>query len=179
MKKAQNEILKFAPFDLKNIQSLMNFYKMLSKDYKCGELHENIILNPNKKSSFLYLEQRQDEIIFGFKDTNNDLYQSLLKSKDNKIFGYKQTKQEEIIAPLIKNIKNYSYIEGGALVTFHKPLLKSYMLTQLQRVKQLSKQSEMKQLSQMSELSESPEMSEMSKLSEMSEPSELPHMSDK
>ncbi|KJP87591.1 hypothetical protein AK88_02759 [Plasmodium fragile] len=138
MKKAQNEVIKFMPFDLKNKQSLINLYKMLSKDYKCGELHENIILNPDHKSSFLYVQQSQHEIIFGFKDTNNDLYQRLLKLKDNKIFGYEQTKQDEKISNLIKNIQNYSYIKGGAIVTFHKSLLKNYILTQIQKLKELS-----------------------------------------
>ncbi|CAA9991288.1 conserved Plasmodium protein, unknown function [Plasmodium knowlesi strain H] len=138
MKKVQNEVLKFASFDLKNRQSLINFYKMLNKDYKCGELHENIILNPDNKSSFLYVQQSQHEITFGFKDTNNDLYQRLVKLKDSKIFGYEQTEQDEKIAQLIKNIQNYSYIKGGALVTFHKPLLKNYVLTQLQKLKELS-----------------------------------------
>ncbi|CAG9472565.1 conserved Plasmodium protein, unknown function [Plasmodium vivax] len=143
MKRAHSEVLKFAPFNLKNRHSLISFYKMLSKEYKCGELHQNIILNPDEKSSFLYLQQSQDEIIFGFKDTNNGLYQKLVKLKDSRIFGYEQTKQEEVIAPLIKDIKNYSYIEGGALVTFHKPLLKSYMLSQLQELQKMQKLKEL------------------------------------
>ncbi|GAW83857.1 hypothetical protein, conserved [Plasmodium gonderi] len=138
MKKVKNEILKFSPFELNNRQSLINFYKVLNKEYICGELHQNIILNPEKKSPFLYLELRKNEITFGFKDTNNDLYQQLVKIKDKKIFGQTLTIHDEQIAHLIKDIKNYSYIQGGALVTFDKTMLKNYVHIQLQKLNEIA-----------------------------------------
>ncbi|SCQ17294.1 conserved Plasmodium protein, unknown function [Plasmodium ovale] len=138
MKKVVNEIVKFSSFDLKSNQSLLNFYKVLSKEYKCGEIHENLILNPNQKSSFLYFELRKNEVILGFKDTNDELYQKLLKIKDSHIFGNNNTKSDEQISHLIKDIKNYSYIQGGALIIFHKKLLKEYIALQLQKRKEVT-----------------------------------------
>ncbi|CRH02912.1 conserved Plasmodium protein, unknown function [Plasmodium relictum] len=137
MKKVKDEILNFLSFDLKNKKSLINFYKILNKEYTCGEIHKNLILNPNQKSSFLYFEIRQNEIVLGFKDANNDLYQKLLKIKDSKIFG-ENIKEEEDISHLIKDIKNYSYIQGGALITFHKKLLIDYIILKLEKFKEIT-----------------------------------------
>ncbi|CRG97122.1 conserved Plasmodium protein, unknown function [Plasmodium gallinaceum] len=137
MKKVKNEISNFLSFDLKNKQSLINFYKVLNKEYICGEIHKNLILNPNQKSSFLYFELRQNEVVLGFKDTNNDLYQKLLKIKDSKIFG-DDIKEDEDISHLIKDIKNYSYIQGGAIITFHKKLLTDYIILKLEKFKEIT-----------------------------------------
>ncbi|SBS91432.1 conserved Plasmodium protein, unknown function [Plasmodium malariae] len=138
MKKMKKEILKFLFLDLKNNkQSLTNFYKILNKEYICGEIHKNLLLNPDEKSSFLYFEIRQNDVILGFKDTNNQLYQKLVNIKDKKIFGQHKTKNEENIANLIKDIKNYSYIQGGALVSFHKKLLKDFITLQLENFKEI------------------------------------------
>ncbi|KEG03806.1 conserved Plasmodium protein, unknown function [Plasmodium vinckei vinckei] len=137
MKRVKNSVVNFSAFDLSNKQSLINFYKSLNREYICGEIHNNLILNPDPKSSFLYFEHRQNEIILGFKDTNNELYQKLIKIKDSYIFDESQTKTDQDIGNLIKDIKNYSYIQGGAMITFHKQLLKNYVALQIQKFKEI------------------------------------------
>lgn len=79
MKKIKNELIPFLHYDLKSAQSLVSFNKLLNKEYISGEIHNNLILNTNNKSGFLYFELGQNEVILGFKNTNHELYQKLLQ----------------------------------------------------------------------------------------------------
>ncbi|SOV17134.1 conserved Plasmodium protein, unknown function [Plasmodium sp. gorilla clade G2] len=140
MKKIKNDLIPFLHYDLKSAQSLVSFNKLLNKEYISGEIHKNIILNTNQKSSFLYFEVGKNEVILGFKNTNHELYQKLLQIKDRKIFEINEQhkdNQEEDIADMIKDIKNYSYIQGGAIITFNKKLLKDYIQLKLKTFKEL------------------------------------------
>lgn len=177
MKKINKEIANVHLFDLQKKKSLVNLYEALNKEYVCGELHKNLILNPNQKSSFLYYELRKNEIILGFKNTDDKVYQQLLKIKDAHIFSEnisehvensteektknidnknnieeitKQKDSDEKIAiidenqdarekkkicHLIKDIKNYTYIQGGAFITFHKKELLDYLSHKIEDIK--------------------------------------------
>ncbi|VWU51311.1 conserved protein, unknown function [Hepatocystis sp. ex Piliocolobus tephrosceles] len=137
MKIGKNEISKVFDFGISNKQSLLNLFKLVNTEYKCGALYNNLILNPDKKHTFLYYEIRKNEVIFGFKDTTNKLYQNLLKTKDCHIFGEEQSQHNKNISHLIKDIKNYSYIQGGVNITFHKNLLSDFLRLQIEKFKDL------------------------------------------
>lgn len=175
MKKINKEVANLHLFDLQKKKSLLNLYQVLNKEYVCGELHKNLILNPSANSTFLYYELRKDEVILGFKHTDDKFYQQLLKIKDahilenisentensteektknidNKNNVEEITKQKDSddeasivnenqdarekkeICNLIKDIKNYTYIQGGALITFHKKPLLDYLSHKLEDI---------------------------------------------